>query len=130
MCQATIDGKTGIQARRHFECCGGRIEQCLCCGTIGVEFGTTFLVFSEQEFFRFARWFKTLRWEDQEVERDKVRIGLEEEGPMMISLARRELSSVSTLFAEGMEWVANSGMLTEPERPSAPPAALSTAFVH
>ena len=113
MCHATTEG--GLDTRRELHHAGGRIVQCLGCGSIGVELGTTYLVFSEKEFFRFARWFGTLTWEEAHVVKDKLRIGIQEESSLMLSLTRSELQSATSLFAEGMRWITESGHGAEPE---------------
>ena len=109
MCQDTTECFEGICARRELRWAGGRIVQCLGCGSIGVEFGTSYLVFSERDFFAFARWFATVRWEDEQIERGKLHIRVREETSLMLSLAREEVRSVGQLLAEGMRWVAESG---------------------
>ena len=113
MCQYTTESSEGICARRELRWAGGKIVQCLSCGSIGVEFGTSYLVFSEQDFFAFARWFGTVRWEEERVERGKLHIRVREEASLMLSLAREEVRCVGQLLAEGVRWVAESGAIAE-----------------
>ena len=110
-----------------FHCGGGRLVQCLCCGSVGVEFGTTYLVFSEQNFFTFAHWLESLTWEEAHVERGRMRIRMDGEASMMLSLAREELRAVKCLLDEGVRWVANAGLITDAVSPQ--PMAL-TETVH
>lgn len=99
--------------RRELEHADGRIEQCLGCGLIGVEFGTTYIVFSESDFFHFVQWFEGLRWEDEDTKRGKLRVGVDSETSTMLSLTRREAEQVADLLTVGARWLASSGQITE-----------------
>ncbi|MEM8997447.1 MAG: hypothetical protein AAGF23_21865 [Acidobacteriota bacterium] len=130
MCQTMgEDGVPTDHPRRELETFGGQISQCLGCGTVGVEFGTTYLVFSESEFLHFVDWFKGLRWDEQDLDRGKLRVGVTGEESVMLSLARGEFETIVSLMVEGAQWIVTSGLISEPDvdvptRPTPSAAAL------
>lgn len=87
--------------------------QCRHCGSIGIEFGTSYLTFSESDFFTFAAWFESVDWKQEHIERGRVRIRVRDESSLFLSLTREELHSVGALLAEGMLWAANHGPVTK-----------------
>ena len=113
MCQTTPDGLPCVNARRELRYAGGRIVQCLQCRSIGVEFGTSYLVFSERDFIAFARWFETLRWDTNYVDRGRLHIQICQENSLMLSLARCEMRAVTALLSEGIRWIASGGPVAE-----------------
>ncbi|MEO1085559.1 MAG: hypothetical protein AAFY88_15065 [Acidobacteriota bacterium] len=116
MCQ-TINGEgfPDQHPRRELDIFGGRISQCLGCGTVGIEFGTTYLVYSESEFLQFVDWFQSLRWDEQDLERGKLRVGVTGEESVMLSLARGEFETLVSLMARGAQWIMTSGLIAEPD---------------
>ncbi|MEM1205857.1 MAG: hypothetical protein AAGN66_21685 [Acidobacteriota bacterium] len=97
--------------KREFQHSGGRILQCMGCGAIGVEFGTSYMTFSEQEFLRFSRWFLGLEWESSSLERGKLRVGMDGDSSLMLSLNQDEHRSLAALFAQGTMWLEGSGLV-------------------
>ncbi|MEM1180794.1 MAG: DUF6686 family protein [Acidobacteriota bacterium] len=104
MCHSTDDQ---MCSRRIFSHAGGRIVQCLHCASIGVEFGTSYLVFSESEFFSFVDWFRSVEWSQEHREQGRIRIRVRSEASILLSLTETELRSVSALLHEGALWVAD-----------------------
>ncbi|MEM6796240.1 MAG: DUF6686 family protein [Acidobacteriota bacterium] len=120
MCHHPADHHTGMDARRELRLAGGRILQCLGCGSIGVEFGTCYLVFEEADFFAFAQWFENLSWEEKNADRGKLHIKVRDDSSLMLCLAREELQGVAALLQEGVRWVASTGLAKESSSVNAP----------
>ncbi|MEM8995445.1 MAG: DUF6686 family protein [Acidobacteriota bacterium] len=116
MCQSTDNG---ISARRIFEHAGGRIIQCQHCDSIGVEFGTSYLVFTEAEFFSFLDWFTGVNWGPEHQEQGRIRIRVRSDSSLLLSLSESELRSVDRLLREGARWIAAKA----PSKPASIPMA-------
>ncbi|MEM8930623.1 MAG: hypothetical protein AAGE94_05580 [Acidobacteriota bacterium] len=103
MCQTP-----GVNARRELRLGGGVIVECLGCGCVGVEFGTSYLTFDRAGFLRFADWLDRLEAEPA-VEAGRRRIQLEGTG-VMLSLAPTELRGLAALLREGRRWLVDSSV--------------------
>ena len=128
MCQHNSQSTSDFEVTRQLRHAGGRIVHCTCCGSIGIEFGTSYIIFTESSFFTFAKWFETLRWREEHTEQGKIRIQLKTEPSVMLSLARDELRSVAALLREGVRWINTSNAPIE--RSSAIPTMPLSASVH
>lgn len=77
---------------------------------LGVEFGTSYLVFAEREFIRFAVWFDKLSWQSPPADKDKLYIQVQDDTAVMLSLAPCELHSLAELLKEGLRWLTESSV--------------------
>lgn len=94
-----------VSARRELKLAGGVIAQCLICGKVGIEFGTSYLTFLEEEFLKFAGWFDRLDEQSVPVERNKLLIQVQGSSGVMLSLAPGEIRSLRSLLREGLRWL-------------------------
>lgn len=108
MCQ----NAQGVHAKRELKQGGGKLVQCLVCGTVGVEFGTVYLAFAETEFVRFARWIDDLQTRTADSDAERRYIQLRGGGGTMLALDPHELRSLAELLRSGLGWL--SGTVSRP----------------
>ncbi|MEM1205068.1 MAG: hypothetical protein AAGN66_17695 [Acidobacteriota bacterium] len=95
-----------IQARRQLKVGGGRIVQCMVCGSVGVEFGTCYLTFEGRDFFAFIRWFHDFVRREPPGARSDGRVYLRlPRSEMLLALTPFELRSLAAILAEAKSWI-------------------------
>ncbi|MEL7059296.1 MAG: hypothetical protein AAGN46_04625 [Acidobacteriota bacterium] len=103
----------------------GKVTQCTSCYQIGVEFGTSYLVFSHSDFIRFGSWLQNLVEEEKLPKGEKLLLQVEGSESHMLSLGANELKIAADVFASGARWV-----VPAPSTPQPPAEPDQVSWVH
>ena len=100
--------ESNVQATRELQIAGGKIIQCMECQRLGIEIGTVYMVFTEDEFLRFVDWFEEFVLADDPSDREKRLIQIEGNTNVMLSLSRSEIVSAGELMRAAVPWLSGS----------------------
>lgn len=83
----------------------GKIVHCQGCGSVGFEFGTSYMIFDENDFLRFANWMQGLTWKSTIPGKNKLYIQVQGDKRVMLGLTRSEFRDISVLCDEALQWL-------------------------
>lgn len=99
------DSPSGISMTRELCMSCGKIVHCQGCGSVGFEFGTSYMIFDESDFLRFANWMQGLTWKSTIPGKNKLYVQVQGDKRVMLGLTRSELRDISVLCEEAVQWL-------------------------